>query len=189
MHAPLLLLALAAPAAAERWCFAHVPKQNEVAVVVGMRVGPPSYVRLPRFAGELDYDPAAPESARVKVSMDADEAQFDRTLALLMGKERPLKGAIRYASRSAAPKGSRVLVSGELTMNGVSKPVGLDVERLPAEDGAGPAFRAMARVNRFDFKLELDGAMFAVHDDVDVLITLRRLRKAGRGGDPCGAGF
>lgn len=187
----MLAILLAAPAGAQRWCFSHAPKANEVAVAVNLIMGAPAYARITRFAGELDYDPARPQEARVKALLDADSVEFDRVLARLVGTgRRPLGGSVRYLSRGVAEaRASFLRVRGDLTLNGITKPTELTVERVETK-GEEPAFRASARVNRHDFKVVADGAGLVMTDVADIFISLKSLTPASpKAVDSCGVGF
>ena len=91
--------------------------------------------RFNQFGGMIDYDPAAPEKTMIEATI--------QTRSIDTGNERRdghLRGAdffevetyptITFKSTSAVKEGEKILVTGDLTMHGVTKSVTLPVTVL-----------------------------------------------------------
>jgi polyisoprenoid-binding protein YceI len=135
--------------------------------------------RFDKFDASYDYDPAAPDAAKLTVSIDVNsldtgwdkaDKQFSRDFA---GAART--PVARFVSTSIIHNGSSGTVTGDLTLNGVTKPVSLAV----TFNGYGPlgplgvlgkkaGFSATGTVRRSDFGLAKDLPM--VGDDVSLQI-------------------
>ncbi len=102
-----------------------------------------------RYAGAVNYNPAAPESSRIDVNVEASsfvvkddwvsasQAKSIREEAegkngLEVGKH----PAIRFVSSSVARLGEGFVVQGTLTIRGVERPVTVNVAMKPGEAGA-----------------------------------------------------
>ena len=142
--------------------------------------------RFDRFDASYDYDPAAPEEAKLTVSIDVNsldtgwdkaDKQFSRDFA--GAAKTPVA---RFVSTSIVSNGSTGTVTGDLTLNGVTKPVSLAV----TFNGYGPlgpmgllgkkaGFSATGTVKRSDFGLTRDLPM--VGDDVSLQINAEFVAK------------
>jgi len=142
--------------------------------------GRSTYVfRFDKFDASYDYDPAAPDAARLTVSIDVNSLDTGWDTA---DKEfsREFAGAAKtpvatFVSTSISHTGAAGVVTGDLTLNGVTRPVSLAV----TFNGYGPlgpmgilgkkaGFSATGVVKRSDFGLTK--YVPAVGDDITLQI-------------------
>ncbi len=137
-----------------------------------------------KWTAELAYDPADAAKSSVKVEIDAAtidtrEPQRDAHLKSPDFLEAEKYPKITYKSTKVEKAGDKkYLVTGDLTIHGVTKPVKLDVEELGG--GKDPwgnqrvAFAAKARVDRGDYglkwnqALETGGVLVGEHIDIEI---------------------
>lgn len=176
---PLLALQLAAatPAQAER--FEFDPKRTEVrfAYTMGLATG---RGRFTRVAGTLELDDARPEKTSVAASIATESLTTGEPLV-----DAELKGAsffnvkaapvIAFKSRAVQSQGEGVAeVAGDITVNGVTRPVTLKVTLQPHHDPAlkhdagARAFVATTRIQRSQFNMTDYQSMVA--DEVEIEI-------------------
>jgi polyisoprenoid-binding protein YceI len=142
-----------------------------------------------RFGGidaSYDYDPAKPLASQVKVTVDANSLDVgDPKTSQQFAKE--FLGADRYpqitfvSSGMEQTMGDHGVVTGELTLNGVTRPIILNV----IFNGCGPGlmgfggyrmgFSATADIKRSDFGLKAWESL--VGDDVHLPIEVEFSRK------------
>ncbi len=176
------LLLLAAPliptqATAER--FAFVERRTEVRFVYIM-ANSTQRGRFTKVSGTLDFDANAPEKSMVSASI--------ATASLTTGEaiiDDELKGAeffnvaaapvITFKSRGVRPSGpDKATMAGDITVNGITKPVTLAVSLRPHDDPAlrhdagQHAFHATTRIKRSAFKMT--GWKYLVDDEVGIEI-------------------
>ena len=142
--------------------------------------------------GKLDFDDADPGKSSVEVVIDArnlhtGEAQRDGHLKSADFLDVERFPQIRYSGRGARRTGAHdLIVDGELTLRGVTRPVQLAVRILGQwqtpwwEDGRdqGPktraGFIARATINRHDFGVSwnspLDKGGVVVGDEIEITI-------------------
>lgn len=142
--------------------------------------------------GTLDFDPAVPEASRVEASIDARglwSGEPDRDAHLRSSDFLDVErfAEIRFSSsavRVMSP--NEALVTGDLTIRGVTRPVTLDVHYLGQwetpwwDDGVdkGPktraGFMATARIDRHDFGVSWNNALLrgGIVVGHEVLITI-----------------
>jgi polyisoprenoid-binding protein YceI len=119
--------------------------------------------------GTLTLDPKHPNAAKVDVTIPVSKvttASAGLTAHLLRaGKDGgkpdffgPDPADARFVSTSVVANGQKARITGNLTLNGVTKPVTLDATfygagKMPAEMGGqeNVGFRATARIKRSDF--------------------------------------
>jgi len=135
-----------------------------------------------KFSGSIEYDPANPTAASVKV--DIDPASINTKT---QKRDDHLRSADFFdvakfptmsfqSTKVTKGEGNALSVEGNLTMHGVTKPVTLAVTFLgagPAFGGQRAGFEATTKINRQDFGVSwnktLDnGTMLG--DDVDINI-------------------
>lgn len=121
-------------------------------------------LRFDGLSGSLVYDPAHPEMASVKVTVDPKsvDTQVPALTAELQGQKwlnAAQYPAITFLSKAVRPEaGGHGKVDGELSLLGVTKPVTLDVDfngsgkGLMGETRAG--FSASTVIKRSDFGLK-----------------------------------
>lgn len=139
-------------------------------------------------SGTLVLDPKNPAAAKVDVTIPVSKvttANAGLTAHLLKPGENGGKpdffGAspadARFVSTSVVVDGQDAKITGNLTLNGVTKPVVLDAEftgagKLPAQMGGKEAvgFEAEAKIKRSDFGVSMGIPM--VSDEVELDITV-----------------
>jgi polyisoprenoid-binding protein YceI len=129
-----LLLAVAAPAAAQPRALALSPANTSIGFSIGALGLFTLKGQFTRFAGELRFDPAAPAATQVAVLVDTTSVEAEgggaataRSLDLLRTAEFPTM-AYRSTAVALAPDGTATLV-GQLTLAGVTRPLALGVRR------------------------------------------------------------
>ena len=139
-------------------------------------------------SGTLTIDPAAPQNAKVDITVPVAEvttANAGLTEHLLRapgeGKDKPdFFGAsaapARFVSTSVMPNGTMAMIHGDLTLNGVTKPVVIDAEFTGAGNAMMPprkltlGFEGTTTIKRSDFGLNTFVPM--VSDEVELDITV-----------------
>lgn len=136
--------------------------------------------RFTRVSGTLDFDDKAPEKANISASI--------ATASLTTGEplvDSELKGAsffnvqaspvIKFKSKSVMPSSAEnANVAGDITVNGITKPVTLTVSIKPHDDAAlrydtgSRTFHAKTRILRSAFNMTDYQSM--VNDEVDIEI-------------------
>lgn len=119
--------------------------------------------RFSGLAGEIDFDPAAPERSRVSLRIPADtidtgEARRDAHLRSADFFDAAAHPEITFNGDGASSLGSgRYSVTGDLTIRGVTKPATVQVEVLGivADPRAGQraAFAATSTIDRREWGL------------------------------------
>jgi polyisoprenoid-binding protein YceI len=143
------------------------------------------------FDGTIGFDPDAPETGSVKVTIQAasintNEPARDahlRSSDFFSADEYP---TLTFVSRKVKPRSPAEFdVIGDLTIRGVTRTVTLAVTYLgAAKDPWGNdkvAFEADTKLNRKDFGLHWNAALetggFLVGDDVRVLLSIQAVAK------------
>jgi polyisoprenoid-binding protein YceI len=136
--------------------------------------------RFTKVNGTLEFDETAPEKTKISAaiasaSLTTGEALVDDELkgaAFFNVKASPV---IAFRSLAVRPRSSTAAeVSGEITINGITKPVTLDVSHTPHDDPAlkhdagARAVIATTRIRRSEFKMTDYQSM--VDDEVDIEI-------------------
>ena len=138
------------------------------------------------ISGTLTIDPAAPQNAKVDITIpiaNVVTANAGLTDHLLRagrdgGKPDffgPDPAAARFVSTSVMPQGTKAMVHGDLTLNGVTKPVVIDAEFTGAGKAMMPpnrltlGFEGTTTIKRSDFGLTTFVPM--VSDEVELDIT------------------
>jgi polyisoprenoid-binding protein YceI len=136
--------------------------------------------RFTKVSGTLDYDEAAPEKAKISTSIAAASLTTGEALV-----DNELKGAaffnvavspvIAFKSLTVRPQSATAAdVSGEITVNGITKPVTLKVSLKLHDDAAlkydagAREFIATTRIQRSAFNMTDYQSM--VDDDIDIEI-------------------
>lgn len=182
--APLVVLlsalTLGAPTS-DAASFAFEPKRTQVRFACSIGLGT-QRGRFTRVEGQVDYDPAAPDNTKVTArvataSLATGDAMMDDAL----------KGSdffnvrsfprMTFVSRSVhAAGGKTAVMKGDMTVNGITKPVRFNVSIRSAKGGADALnFVARTRIKRSAFNMTAFQSMAG--DDVDIEIDAV-LRKA-----------
>jgi len=135
-----------------------------------------------KFSGSIEYDPANPTAASVKVDIDpasinTKAEKRDNHLRSADFFDVATFPAMSFQSTKVTKgEGNALSVEGNLTMHGVTKPVTLAVTFLgagPAMGGQRAGFQATTKINRKDFGINwnktVDNGMM-LGDDVDINI-------------------
>lgn len=145
-----------------------------------MHLGLSAYtLRFRGIDGSYTFDPARPAASKIQVSIDpksvdTGDAKFnDEIAANFFGAGK--YPAITFVSTQVVPQeGGRGKVTGRLTLNGVTRPVTLDViyngarKGMRGEERMG--FSAVTTVRRSDFGVAKALPTSVLGDDVSILI-------------------
>jgi polyisoprenoid-binding protein YceI len=114
--------------------------------------------RFARFDAAFDFDPAAPDKSALKVSIDTtsfnsgyDKADAEFPTGFLGADKAP---TATFVSTGLTRQGDKGVLTGDFTLNGVTKPVKLDVvfHGFGASGGGTRAgFSAKTVIKRSDF--------------------------------------
>jgi polyisoprenoid-binding protein YceI len=125
--------------------------------------------RFTQVAGVLQYDAAKPELSSVEItiqtaSIDTDNDKRDAHLRSADFFDAATYPTITFKSTKIAPGEGKdhYLVTGDLTLHGVTKPVMVAVEMLGFGDtpmGMRGGFDATATINRLDFGVNWNKAL------------------------------
>lgn len=192
--APLLVLAIGGPAfAAPTLDPAQTPpgtyvldKRHASLVVRVRHMGLSSYtMQFRTFDAHFDYDPKDPMASKVEVtvdvnSLDTGDAQYGPKFAkdFLDGEHYPTATFVSTGFTQTSPTSG--VMTGDLTLRGITKPVQLNVVFDGYESGivAGHrvGFSATGRIHRehFGISFMLPGV---IGDDVDLVIEAEFLKK------------
>lgn len=140
-----------------------------------------SVFRMDKFEAALDFDPAHPDASKVTATIDANSFdQGDEKISTEFAKEfldAPNHPNITFASTKLHRTGPNTgVMTGDLTIAGVTHPVDLDVtfDGYRPAGGMGPGrmgFDAKGVVRRADFNIGPKMPMGAIGDiDVDINI-------------------
>jgi polyisoprenoid-binding protein YceI len=135
------------------------------------------------FSGSIEYDPAAPTASKVEAtittaSIDTKNQKRDDHLRSADFFDAATNPNIIFKSTKVDTSGTGLLVTGDFTMHGVTKPVVLEVAIL----GVGPhpfiaggqvaGFTAKTRINRQDWGMKwnkpLDSGGMLLDDELDI---------------------
>ena len=152
------------------------------------------------FEGTVDYDPAHPEKSAVSAtvdvaSIDTNNGRRDGHLKSADFFDAGQYPSITFVSTSAEKQGDRLLVTGDLTLHGVTRQVMLPVEVL----GVGTHPMSKAPVAGFSVKVVLKRSDFGVNnwtdvagilgDEVTVTLDIEAAAKTGTlAANPCAKG-
>jgi len=143
-------------------------------------------MRFDKFDARYDYDPASPAASKIEVTIDANSLDVGDDA---IGRQfaRQFLGADKYPQITFVSGGVQAtepghgVLAGDLTLNGVTKPVTLEV----AFNGAGPGlfglggyrmgFSAIGDIKRSDFGSKAWEGL--VGDTVRLLIEVEFVRK------------
>jgi polyisoprenoid-binding protein YceI len=178
--------ALAAPSTdpAKMPAGTYVLEKTHASLVARVRhMGLSNYtMRFNRFDARYDWDPKAPESAKVTVtidttSLDVGDAKTSKKFAddYLDAENHP---KATFVSREIKRDGAKGQMIGDLTLRGETRPVTLDVEFRGYEAGllgARSGFSATGSIKRSDFG-STSMSMFA-GDDIELIIEVEFLRQ------------
>ena len=150
--------------------------------------------RFTRWSGEIHFDPHDPATSSVVVSIDPasnDTADADRDAHLRSADFFDVEKypSASFGSTKVEPLGSdRLLITGDLTIHGVTRPVVLEaIFEGSAKDpwgGERAGFQAITTLDRKDFGLEWNKALetggLLVGDKVELTLEIEALRQASQ---------
>jgi polyisoprenoid-binding protein YceI len=144
--------------------------------------------RFTRFDAKLDFDPRKLADSHVDVTIDPTSVAADNVpadfLAMLSGKgwiDAAAHREIAFRSRRVEVRDANAFrIHGDLTMNGVTKPLVLDARynggyaAHPMEPRARIGFSAKGSLRRSEFGvsagLPAPGSTFGISDDVEIVL-------------------
>ncbi|HXH01737.1 MAG TPA: YceI family protein [Candidatus Competibacteraceae bacterium] len=122
--------------------------------------------RFNEVAGRFDYDPAKPEAAKVEVtvqtaSLDTNHAERDKHLKSKDFFNVARNPEAKFVSTAFKPNGDKSgVLEGQLTLNGVTKPIQVAVTTLGAGQdpwgGYRQGFAGTAKIKRSEFGISYD---------------------------------
>ncbi|HEX6964063.1 MAG TPA: YceI family protein [Lacipirellula sp.] len=149
-----------------------------------------TYGRFNKVSGAFTLDPAGPEASTFQLAIDAssidtNDAKRDEHLRGPDFFDAGQFPAITFKSTKVEGKrtdaGMTLLVTGDLTMHGVTKPVTLELQKLGEGPGPGGGFRTgfncQAKLKRSDFGMT--NMIPSVGDEVAITISFEGVRKDG----------
>ncbi|HEY1838397.1 MAG TPA: YceI family protein [Rhizomicrobium sp.] len=140
------------------------------------------YGRFDKMSGTLSFDSRHPEASTVSIALDLSSVDTPNTD--LNGEIKNVFNAAKYPTATFKSTSVSVTspttgkITGDLTLNGVTKPLVLDVtfngsREDPMDGAAALGFTATATVHRADFKL--DQMIWSGAVGADVTLTINAL--------------
>lgn len=127
---------------------------------------------------EVEGDPSKPDKAKVNVtinvaSIDTDNNKRDGHLKSPDFFDAASHPTITFKSTSVRQKGSQLIVKGNLTMRGKTKPVTIPFKVAKGKNGAGvdtTTYKGKLTIDRTDFGVGTDSiaAKISLEDEVDL---------------------
>jgi polyisoprenoid-binding protein YceI len=136
--------------------------------------------RFEKFEGRLVTGEAPSASATIDLnSINTHEPNRDNHLRSADFFDVENNGPMTFTSTGVEDGGNGLLVTGDLTIKGVTQPVTLDVEILGVEGdpwgGTRVGFEGTTSISRksfgVDFNIPLDGGRLMIGDRIDITIT------------------
>ncbi|MEM7437064.1 MAG: YceI family protein [Myxococcota bacterium] len=134
------------------------------------------------YSIEVDGDPSTPAKTKVKVSInvasiDTDNDKRDGHLKSPDFFDVANHPTITFESTSIRKKGNQLIVKGNLTMRGKTKPVTIPFKVAKGKNGAGvdtTAYKGKLTVDRTAYGVGTDSiaAKISLEDDVDLSLTI-----------------
>ncbi|MEZ5401884.1 MAG: YceI family protein [Bryobacteraceae bacterium] len=190
MIAPVVLAALAAAAASAATYNIDTGHSTATFSVRHMMV---SNVKgtLGGVTGALDWDPAKPEASRVDATIDVKtiDTRHPKRDADLRGEDFfqvDKYPTMAFKSKRVSKSGGKLLLTGDLTMHGVTREVTLTLEDPPVEVkdprvGYRLGASATTRINRKDWGLTyntiLEAGGVTIGDEVSITLDIEATRK------------
>ncbi len=134
-----------------------------------------------RFEGQIVTGESPSATATVDLaSINTREANRDAHLRSGDFFDVEAHGAMTFRSTAVESGGKGLLVTGDLSLKGVTRPVVLDVELLGVESdpwgGTRAGFEATTTISRkqwgVDFNVPMDGGRLLVGDKIDITIAV-----------------
>jgi polyisoprenoid-binding protein YceI len=137
--------------------------------------------RFEKFEGRLVTGDAPGATATIELgSINTNDENRDAHLRSGDFFDVEASGPMTFASTAVEDGGNGLLVTGDLTLKGVTKPVTLDVEFFGVETdpwgGTRIGFEGTTSISRkdwgVDFNIPMDGGRLLVGDKIDILIAV-----------------
>jgi len=130
------------------------------------------------YTVEVEGDKSKPATAKIKVtlqvaSIDTQNQKRDDHLRSPDFFDAEKHPTITFASTSIRPKGNQLIVKGNLTMRGTTKPVTIPFKVAKGKNGAGvdtTTYKGKVTIDRNDFGVGSDSiaAKISLEDEVDL---------------------
>jgi polyisoprenoid-binding protein YceI len=135
-----------------------------------------------KFEGQIATGAAPSATATIDLtSIDTRDENRDAHLRSKDFFDAEDTGAMTFASTKVEQGGKGLLVTGDLTIKGVTKPATLDVEYLGTETdpwgGTRIGFEGTTQISRkdwgIDFNIPMDGGRLLVGDKIDITVAVQ----------------
>ncbi|MGZ4443874.1 MAG: YceI family protein [Nocardioidaceae bacterium] len=135
-----------------------------------------------KFEGQIVTGEAPSASATIDLtSIDTRDANRDTHLRSADFFDVENHGPMTFASTKVESGGKGLLVTGDLSLKGVTKPVTLDVEVLGTEGdpwgGTRVGFEGTTTISRkdwgVDFNIPMDGGRLLIGDKIEILVAVQ----------------
>jgi len=130
------------------------------------------------YTVDIEGDKSKPATAKIKVtvtvaSIDTQNQKRDDHLKSPDFFDAAKHPTITFASTSVRPKGNQLIVKGNLTMHGKTKPVTIPFKVAKGKNGAGvdtTTYKGKVTIDRNDFGIGTDSiaAKISLEDEVDL---------------------
>lgn len=134
------------------------------------------------FDVSIDGDPSKPETVKVEANIDVaslntDNAKRDNHLKSPDFFDAGKHPKIRFASTRVKAKGAQLIVTGNLTMHGVSKLVSIPFKVAKGKNGAGvdtTTYKGKLTIDRNDYRIGTDSiaAKISLEDEVEIKLLI-----------------
>ena len=137
--------------------------------------------RFEKFEGQIVTGDAPSATASIDLnSINTHEENRDNHLRSGDFFDVENHGAMTFTATEVTGGGKGLLVTGDLSIKGVSKPVTLDVEVLGTESdpwgGTRVGFEGTGSISRkefgIDFNIPMDGGRLLIGDKIDITVTV-----------------
>jgi polyisoprenoid-binding protein YceI len=137
--------------------------------------------RFEKFEGQIVTGDAPSATASIDLnSINTHEENRDNHLRSADFFDVENHGAMTFKATEVTGGGNGLLVTGDLSIKGVTKPVTLDVEVLGTESdpwgGTRVGFEGTGSISRkefgIDFNIPMDGGRLLIGDKIDITVTV-----------------
>ena len=161
------------------------PVGEEDAVAFLVRAGgTPAEGFIENYKTDLQFNPASPEKASLRLILDMDSTSTGSRMADRAATSEEFLDVDRYPTAELTAKGAKpngdgkYIMEGQLTLKGITKPIHLPLS-INVKDGIA-SLKGETTVNRFDFGLGPESYMGLVLDkDVKVRFALNHIHLHG----------
>lgn len=135
-----------------------------------------------KFSVSIDGDPNKPKTVKVEAnievaSLDTGNVKRDNHLKSPDFFDAAKHSMIRFASTNVKTQGSQLVVTGNLTMHGVSKLVSIPFKVAKGKNGAGvdtTTYKGKLTIDRNDYGIGTDSiaAKISLEDEVEIKLLI-----------------